>query len=344
MAAAAFADRLDPELRAAFDALSSDDGWVEPFEISAIRERYARRVDAAQAPAAAEVAQREMAIGGPDGARLRLRVYEPRSRKRSLPAVLYVHGGGFVVGRVEHFDAKCERCVSRTGAVVVSVDYRLAPEHPYPAAPEDCYAALVWMSEHALELGIEATRIATLGESAGGAIAATVALLSRERRGPTLALQALVGACLDDRHETASSCEIVEPRVWNTRKSMLAWRAYLGALADGEVPEHAAPARAYDLAGLAPAHIIVGGLDPMRDENIEYARRLMVAGVPTELHVYPSAYHGFDSAVPPAAVSLAALDGLFAALRAALDGGYSGAAESARTARRHTCSPQTTTS
>jgi acetyl esterase/lipase len=225
---------------------------------------------------------------------VRVRLYEPAGRRGTLPAILYIHGGGFTTGTPELYDFLCDPLAEDIGAVVASPDYRLAPEHPFPAGPEDCYSALVWLAGAAGELGIDPGRIAVVGTSSGGGFAAAVALMARDRGAVPLAFQMALNPCLDDRHLTASSHEIVDRRAWNRAKSIDGWQSYLGPAFGGDVHPYAAPARAGDLRGLPPAYLSIGTLDPMRDETVAYAARLLEAGVPTELHVYPGAFHGFD--------------------------------------------------
>jgi acetyl esterase/lipase len=234
-----------------------------------------------------------------------------------LPGVLYIHSGAFIFGDLDTDDYLCRDLVEAVNCVVVAVDYRLAPEHPFPAAPDDCYAALRWMAASATEFGIDPSRIALRGESAGGGLAAAVALMARDRKEVKVAFQMLLFSCLDDRNTAPSSYEITDPRTWNRQLSINAWKAYLGHNHQGEVSPYAAPMRAEDLSGLPPAYLMVGELDPLRDENIMYAMRLMQAGVPTELHVYPGAFHVFEEIVE-AAVSIRAIKEYNEALKRAL--------------------------
>ena len=211
------------------------------------------------------------------------------------------------------------RLVEDVGCVVVSVDYRLAPEHAFPAATDDCYAALLWLATHAQELGVKRERLAIAGQSAGGGICAAVGLMARDRGEVSLSFQMPLYACLDDRHITSSSQETTDARTWNRAVSSKAWEAYLGTKREGDISPYAAPIRATNLAGLPPTYMMIGTLDLMRDENIEYANRLMQAGVPTELHVYPGAFHGFDLLVPNASVSKRAVEDYISALKRALN-------------------------
>ncbi len=230
-----------------------------------------------------------------------VRVYAPIERAGALPGVVYIHGGGFAVGSIESEHGGAAGIASGVGAVVVSVEYRLAPEHPFPAPLDDCYSALVWIHSAADELGIDADRIAVYGGSAGGGLAAGLALLARDRGGPKLCFQFLGIPELDDRLETPSMQRFVDTPMWNRPSAVSSWRHYLGD-AVGDVSPYAAPARATDLSGLPPAYVSTMEFDPLRDEGIIYALRLLQAGVPVELHQYPGTFHG-SALVTTAAVS-----------------------------------------
>jgi acetyl esterase/lipase len=209
--------------------------------------------------------------------------------------MVWIHGGGFVVGDAAMEEAGCLLVADRVGAVLVSVDYRLAPENPFPAGVEDCYAALVWTAKQATELGIDPDRIGVGGESAGGGLAAAVALLARDRGGPALCLQYLGIPELDDRLETPSMRRFVDTPMWNRPNAIRSWAFYLG---DGATPggpdvsPYAAPARAEDLSGLPPAIVSCCEFDPLRDEDLVYAQRLLQAGVSTDLTHYAGTFHG----------------------------------------------------
>jgi acetyl esterase/lipase len=209
-----------------------------------------------------------------------------------------MHGGGYIFGHYDNEDARFDGWVRRLGCAGVSVEYRLAPEDPYPAGMEDAYAALKWVHDHASELGIDAGRIGIGGASAGAGLAAGLALLVRDRAEFDIAFQLLIYPMIDDRQMTASSGWAEVP-VWQPSANTLGWSAYLGALyGTEEVPPYAAAARATNLEGLPPTLIAVGTLDGFVDEDIDYAQRLNHAGVPVELHVYPGGPHGFDSMAP----------------------------------------------
>ena len=237
----------------------------------------------------------ELLVPGPDRApEIRVRRYQPADHDGPLPALVYIHGGGFVVGSLDLYDADCRRVAAEVGAVVFSVDYRLAPEHPFPAGLEDCYATLVWVAENAGELGVDAERIAVGGESAGGGLTAGVALLARDRSGPRLCLQFLGIPEIDDRLDTESMRNLgVGTPITTLENGEISWDSYLGPGVRGtdQVSPYAAPVRATDLAGLPPAVVTAYEFDALRDEGIAYAQRLLWFGVPTELHVYPGAFH-----------------------------------------------------
>lgn len=266
------------------------------------------------------VARADRELVGPDGDPLRVRVYRPAAGvDEDRPGILWLHGGGYVMGTLDMDDGGCEGLVADLGAVVVSVDYRLAPEHPHPAPVHDAHAALTWMADHASELGIDPSRIAVAGGSAGGGLAAATCLLARDRGGPAISQQVLLYPMLDDRNDTPSVEAFPDIPPWNSRHNAAAWSALLGTRADGDdTSPCAAPARAVDVSGLPPTFLQVGELDIFRDEDIEYARRLMQAGVSTELHVYPGVYHAAEGFAPEAAVARQMTQDRLRALRAGL--------------------------
>lgn len=240
-----------------------------------------------------------------DGHELLVRIYRPSTARAASPCLYWMHGGGLVMGGVAMDDARCAEIVESLNIVVASVEYRLAPANPYPVPLEDCYAGLEWLLSEADALGIDAARCAIGGGSAGAGLAASLALLARDRGQLSPCFQLLRYPMLDDRNTTASSHEVNDFRVWNRAANLIGWRAYLGdAAGTDDVSEYAAAARATDLSGLPPAMITVGELDMFLDEDIEYARRLILAGVSTELHVYGKCVHGSDALVPHAEGSI----------------------------------------
>lgn len=219
------------------------------------------------------------------------------------PAVVYLHGGGMICGSAELFAPVMRRHVEATGVPFLSVDYRLAPEFPHPVPVEDCFAGLRWLHEHADELGVDPARIAVMGESAGGGLAAGVALLARDRQVP-LAHQILVFPMLDDRNTVPDPELVPFCASWSYESNAVGWQALLGdRCGEPDVPATAAPARAVDLSGLAPAYLDVGTLDIFRDEDVDYACRLGHAGVAVELHVHAGVPHGYDLMAPNSAVA-----------------------------------------
>lgn len=268
-----------------------------------------------QATAAVEMTER-LAEGAPGAPDVRLLVYRPVDLPVRAPAMLRIHGGGYVFGTAEMGDAANRAWAASLGCVIVSVQYRLAPDSSFPGPLDDCFAALVWLHGQAGALGVDPARIAVRGESAGGGLAAALALLARDRGGPAILHQNLIYPMIDDRTgSTAPRNPMSGEFVWTARDNAFGWASLLGTAPGGEgVHHHAAPARAGDLAGLPPTFIGTAALDIFVDENLDYARRLIHAGVPTELYVAPGAFHGFDAIAPGAAVSRAftgrALDAL----------------------------------
>jgi acetyl esterase/lipase len=319
-----YAANMDPELRpglAKFEEL----GFATPLNLDTIP-AWRTRVSAVFAAAVSEVAtdasviQEDRLVPGPDGAgRVPIRIYRPINATPMMPCLYWIHGGGMILGTLDMEDLTCEAYAERAGCVVVAVDYRLAPEHPHPAPVEDCYAGLSWTAAATAELGIDSTRLAVGGASAGGGLAAATVLLARDRGGPDIAFQLLVYPMLDDRDATPSAAEFGGILSWSREHNRAGWAALLGERAAGaEVPAYAAPARAEELSHLPPTLIQVGELEVFRDEDVEYAARLLRAGVSTELHVYPGAFHGCDTMAPGADVSVRMFEERIRALRRAL--------------------------
>jgi acetyl esterase/lipase len=237
-----------------------------------------------------------------------VRVHRARRVEGPAPCVYSIHSGGYVIGSYDIDDALFDRWCQLLGIVGVSVEYRLAPETPYPGALDDCYAGLQWTFARAEELGIDPGAVGVFGISGGGGLAAALALLALERGETPLAFQLLDCPMLDDRQQTPSSRVDGMP-IWSRESNAFGWRSYLGELYGSDrVPFLAAPARATDLTGLPPAYVSVGALDGFRDEDVDYAQRLMQAGVPTELHVYPGLPHGVQLFTEAAVVKQAVRD------------------------------------
>ena len=283
---------FDPEL-AEFAAGAVNPPPTDPIAARELSREYLSALGADADVSTLNVDDRS--IPGPEGAPdVTVRVYAPRSpSSAAVPAILYIHGGGFFVGSIDTEHMGSAALARELGVVAVSVEYRLAPEHPFPAGIEDCYAALVWLHDHADELGVDTARIAVNGGSAGGGLAAGLALLTRDRGGPALCFQYLGIPELDDRLETASMRRFTDTPMWSRPAAQKSWEWYLGdAHGRDDVSPYAAPARATDLAGLPPAYVSTMEFDPLRDEGIIYALRLLEAGVQVELHSYPGTFHG----------------------------------------------------
>jgi acetyl esterase/lipase len=293
----------DPEIAPIVPLLPTTTDWSDlPAARRTMLEMFSKLPAPPQA-AAERVRFEDRVIPGPsDRPSLSVRIYVPESGEGPRPGVVYIHGGGFCFGSVELEHAGALGAADAADAVVVSVEYRLAPEHPFPAGLEDCYAALVWLAAEARALGVDAARLGVMGQSAGGGLAAGLALLARDRGGPPLRIQLLGIPELDHRLETASMQQFVDTPLWSRPNAIMSWRCYLGE-APGEVSPYASPAVAKDLRGLPPAYVSTMEFDPLRDEGIAYALRLLEAGVPVELHQYPGTFHGSGGIVPSAAVS-----------------------------------------
>ena len=259
-------------------------------------------------------------VPGPDGAPpVRVLHYAPLKQAGLRPAVMHLHGGGFVFGLPEMRDRQLRELALDVGCSVISVDYRLAPETTYPGALEDCYAVLRWMHRNATGLQIDTSRIALKGESAGAGLAAALTLLVRDRSEFAIAYQQLNAPMLDDRTAVLQGVHPYNGEyVWTQASNLFGWTSYLGCTpGDENISQYAAAARATDLSKLPPAFISVGSLDLFLEEDLEYARRLNRAGVPIELHVYPGAFHGFHM-VQDARVTIAATRDSRDAIRRAL--------------------------
>lgn len=285
----------DPELAAMLEVLP--DVSLDISDLAQARVGFAEMIDMLNVDIdSSGVAVTDRAIPGPEGApQVPVRIYTPEGIAQAGPGLLYIHGGGFVIGDLESEHGMCITLCRDLGIVVVSVDYRLAPETPYPGALEDCYSTLQWIGDNAGELHIDATRLGIFGQSAGGGLSAATVLLSRDRQGPQLCFQYLGIPELDDRLETPSMQGFVDTPMWNRPNAELSWDFYLGdsyQRGAQDLPYHAAPARCTDLSGLPPAYISTMEFDPLRDEGVLYALKLMQAGVATELHSFPGTFHG----------------------------------------------------
>jgi acetyl esterase/lipase len=311
---------FDPELAAALELIKDMiSPGLTPDEIEEVR----------QGPGIQMLAELDLTMGGafevedrrvpgpqgePDISLLICRPAGPGAGPR--PVIYHVHGGGMIIGNNRVGVDVPLAWAQALDAVVVSVEYRLAPEHPHPAPVEDVYAGLLWTADHAAELGADPERIVIAGASAGGGLCAALALLARDRKGPQPIGQVLMCAMLDDRNDTPSSHQMAGLGVWDRTANETGWTALLGSRRGGpDVPAYAAPARAEDLTGLPPAFLDVGSAETFRDEVVAYASRIWQAGGVAELHVWPGGFHGFDGFAPQAALSQAARGAQVAWLR-----------------------------
>ena len=262
----------------------------------------------------AEVRHRDVRLRSFDGAEIGARWYWTKGSSRG-PAVVYLHGGGMVAGSIDHYDARIGAYVLRSGVPMLAVEYRLAPEHPFPQPQEDSFSGLLWLVDHADELGVDHERIAVMGDSAGGGLAASVAILARDR-GLPLAKQLLIYAMLDDR-TTSDPLLLQAPfLVHGYEDNLASWNALLEDRAGSpDIPATAAPARLQDASGLPPAYLEVGEVDIFRAEVLDYAGKLLAHGVSVELHLHAGAPHGYDLFAPRSAVSLRAGDDRIRALK-----------------------------
>lgn len=314
-------DRIDPASREPLEQLLA----AVPGGFNAISDINERRAFVASLlasltadlPANDRVICEDRTVPGPPGAPdVPVRIYTPAALRGSvLPGVFYIHGGGMVIGDIDGEHLTAQMLCEELDAVVVSTGYRKAPEHPHPAQVDDCYAALVWTAAHASVIGIDLSRLAVYGGSAGGNLAISTSMTARDRGGPALCFMMAPYPMLDDRNVTASSNEITEVGIWDRTGNIQAWEWFLGGR---PADQYAAPARATDLSALPPAFIDVGEMDLFRDENIEFVARLGQAGVPVEFHVYPGAYHASEVFAPAAELSGRIWAARLAALRRAL--------------------------
>ncbi len=288
-------ERVDPAYRELVEAAAAAAVDPEEWFTRAAEIRAERAELMPPPPVAAGVDCSDHEAPGPEGALpVTVRVYRKSGATETQPAVYWIHGGGYIAGTYDMSNDMCSDWAADLGATVFSPDYRLAPEHAYPAGVEDCYAGLKWVVDHAEELGVDPARVIIGGGSAGGGLAAALALLVRDRGEFSVTHQVLIYPMVDDTRTTASSQWTTWG--WSPESNHVGWKAYLGELFETDsIPAYAAPTRATDLSGLPPAYISVGTLDIFLDEDLEYARRLIEAGVPTELKVYPGGPHGFDS-------------------------------------------------
>lgn len=292
-------DRLDPVSREPLEGLLE----AIPGGFNAIPDIVQRREVVGQLLVEPELDPRvtydDRVIPGPSGDQ-RIRIYSPRESGTGAPGLVFIHGGGMILGSIEGEAATAQMLCAETSAVVVSVDYRKAPENPYPAGVNDCFSASQWVFDNALALGIDPANIGIYGGSAGGGLALAVCLMARDRNAMRFRYMMPIYPMIDDRNETSSTHEVTEVGIWDRDGNREAWDWYLGGQ---EADEYAAPARAHDVSLLPPAFIDVGEMDAFRDEDTLFAQRLLQSGVPCEFHIYPGAYHASEVFAPDADLS-----------------------------------------
>lgn len=304
---------LDAELQVVYDEFLAEEPELKRMNLELLAEIRAE-VDAAVAELGDLSRGGRFTVSEPSvpslagAADIPLLICTPAGAPASRPVLYFMHGGGFFcndhrLGLDQLLDA-----AERFGATLISVGYRLAPEHPYPAQINDAHAGLLWAADHADELGIEPDRIVVAGYSAGGGLSAALALTVRDKGGPRLLGQLLMAPMLDDRNDSASAMQMDGVEFWNRSHNLFGWGALLGDVHGGpDVPQYAAPARATDLTGLPPAFLDVGSAECLRDEVVDYASRIWRAGGKAELHVWPGGIHAFDREAPEARISRAAV-------------------------------------
>lgn len=316
---------FDPELEAVLPAIREMMPGFDESTLPQVRAQMEAGMPGMAPPdftADGQIEVTERTAPGPEGAPdITLLILRRTDHQTAGPGIYHTHGGGMIVGDRRTGVDMFLPYVLDQGAVVVSVEYRLAPEHPHPAPVEDCYAGLVWTAEHAAELGIDPARILIAGASAGGGLAAGTALMARDRGFPELTHQVLICPMIDDRLTTHSSQCLDGEGTWDRNDNLFGWTSLLGEARGGpDVSPYAAPARADDLAGLPRTYIDVGSAESFRDEALAYAMRLSEAGVSVDLHMWGGGFHGFDLMVPQAAVSQASTRTRHEFLTRALEG------------------------
>lgn len=306
---------LDPQAKLLIDLIDGSGGFdltpdSDPQQLRALYDGLS-----AAAPEQIVVASVEnRAIPGPGG-EIPVRIYRPEG-EASKPAIVYYHGGGWVIGSLDTHDGSCRAFANAVDAVVISVDYRLAPEHPFPAPVDDAVAALAWVHDHASELGVDATRVAVAGDSAGGNLAAVVAQVSRDEGGPPICFQLLIYPVTDYVFDDGSMNDNAEGYFLTRDAMKWFYNHYLTDQAEGENPR-VSPRRAADLSGLAPAFVITAEFDPLRDQGVAYATAMRAAGTQVDGRTYEGMFHGFLSMVEWIDAGKVAFDDAVAALNVA---------------------------
>jgi acetyl esterase/lipase len=288
-----YRDRVHPELLEIYDSAEDFDLDFPDFVRTLLEEEFKLK----GLPKCDSVEVYEQSIDSSLGENtLTIRIYRPAGNNDLKPGLLWIHGGGYIAGFAKQDEGLCIRFVNDLKCCIVSVDYHLAPEFPYPIPIEDCYSALNWFHENADELNVDKSRIAVAGLSAGGGLTAALSLLCRDRGGPPILFQMPLYPMIDDLCATPSCLEMQDLKFWSYKSNKMGWALYLGDNTD-DVSPYAAPSRAEDYSNLPPTYTCIGDLDPLRDETIEYVLKLSQAGVPVEFHLYPGCFHAFDVAI-----------------------------------------------
>lgn len=308
-------EKVAPELLAALESMSPimEDG----LSLEELQTLWMGSIDKSQIEHSTdEIAIYDQTVATSEQASpVLVRIYHPLNAKNqaAMPCVLWIHGGGFIAGSVYHSDRFCKNLALACECIVVSVEYRLAPQHSHPAAIDDCYEALLWLASEETSLPVDTCRIAVAGISGGGCLTAGVVLRARDQNGPAINLQAMIVPALDHRCDSPSYT-MSDPRVLNRDKTRRLWDAYIGGNGK-DVPIYASPALAEDLSGLPPTWVSVAENDTLRDEAITYAQRLMQADVSTDLRVYRGSFHGALTLAPEAPVNQSLVDDLYSTIR-----------------------------
>ena len=315
--------QIDEELLHALDSFPELDIWTDLDKTRSLGKEMRQKI-IGQTPPVEGVQHADYALPQDDGHDLIFRVYRPDIQIDPLPALLWMHGGGYCLGAMENDDYIVRQFAKETGCIMVSVDYRLAPESPYPIALNNCYAVLAWITDHSQELALDPLRIAVGGVSAGAGLAAALALYVRDHSDIKLAFQLLLCPMIDDRSVTSSIHQATDVRLWNRDSNLMGWKYYLGREKNAAGPEsdyasiYAAASRAQDLKNLPPAYISVGTADGFVDECRDYADRLALQSVDVQLEIFVGGFHGFEFMVPAAKIAEDARNKHYAALCKAL--------------------------
>jgi acetyl esterase/lipase len=309
---------LNPELAIVLQAIAEKSPPAPPPAVGdykALRQMVDNLFGGLARPMPSDVSKKDYYASSNDGHQILCRWYTKAGASKTGAAVVYLHGGGYIGGTVNDYDAVVANYVNATGVPFLSVDYRLAPEHQYPTNVDDAHRGLLWLYEHASELDVDPARIAVMGDSGGGGLAAALALYNIEVKGPEIAKQILVYPMLDDRN-IVDDPALQSMATWSASANETGWTSLLGwERGAANVVPSAAPGRLIDATGLPPLYIDTGNLDIFRDEDIEYARKFIKAGIDVELHVYPGCLHGFELFAPDIGISQRAFANRYHAIK-----------------------------